>query len=480
MGILGLGFFVGTGLCYCVICCSKKKNAIKETFLKSLNGIVTRRHVTRNPRYFIGGRKFPSDKESGLICTSVFAIAACVSFFFLLLIVEITNECRDDPYLDCFRKKSNLESTDFFVYEQSPTGCSAISSADIVLCFRVDAPDAQRLSIAGGASYLMFQIITVCLLLVSYWMLPVLDNGSGHCKGCTSDNCLGRCQKCKPKDCDGHWSPCIKPRAGTGSQDVFCSCHCSSCTSHPDCKGRCSSCLLSNDSEIPCSGCNRKDPPAVVKNSTPADVQNSTPADVQNSTPADDQNSTPAVDQSSTTAVDQNSTPAGNQTPLRAGDQNHPPVGNQNCPPAGDSGEVCKGCQHKPPSHCSNCEDQKTCEESGCCDKITKKLRSCLCIKSCSCSCDNYCKSYYSLRCTVLLLLVLIVVWLIARKWWDGYDYQIENIQFVEMVQIFLAFFPVAIFTTCVPWNDLNIYPKYVEEVTKPWREIDRNDLKNR
>ena len=41
MGILGGGFLVVTALCYCVICCSKKKNAIKETFLISLNGIVT-------------------------------------------------------------------------------------------------------------------------------------------------------------------------------------------------------------------------------------------------------------------------------------------------------------------------------------------------------------------------------------------------------------------------------------------------------
>ena len=200
--------FVGVYATVCsvsagLICCYKRKRErIKESILLAIKRIVTRKKEGETVSYYVCGTECPPHVEQKLIIVATFVIATCASLFALLLIVEIDDECRNDPHLQCFRRKTNLEPLDAFLYERSPANCSAISSAAVVLCFRVDVPDFERISRAGAAAYLAFRVISFCLLLVSRYMLSAVGknlsgscptHSSGCCSARSSDDSSGRC-----------------------------------------------------------------------------------------------------------------------------------------------------------------------------------------------------------------------------------------------------------------------------------------------
>ena len=143
-----------------------------------------------------------------MVSTASTVIAACASLFILLLCVEIDDKCRNDPNLDCFKKKFKFQ--DGLFYEPLPTNCSAISSADVVLCFRFDWPDFGRISLAIGTSYIAFKIMTNCLLYTTHCIVCIVDNCSCHCHRCCPDESLS-------EDFSEEHSTCCKGSCKAGS-----------------------------------------------------------------------------------------------------------------------------------------------------------------------------------------------------------------------------------------------------------------------
>ena len=207
IGIL-IGVYFGVAL-FLIICCYNSKN-ILENVLFAINRIVTRKNVDKRPRYFICGRICPEyidtdtdiDIEKRVAWVAVTVIAACTSLFSLLFALEISNECRNDPYLDCFKKRSNPEPSDSPIYESSPVNCSAISNADVVLCFRLGWPDFERVAVAGAASYLGYQIMTISLIITAHIILAAKDCCASRCKECCCESCKSCCKiYCECSNC---------------------------------------------------------------------------------------------------------------------------------------------------------------------------------------------------------------------------------------------------------------------------------------
>ena len=210
----------------CKFCEASMVKKVKENISLFINTFYTRKNVQTCPKYFICDRgcpelasyrvkleKYPKLQnclklENVMVFTASTVIAACASLFILLLCVEIDDECRNDPNLDCFKKKPRFQNGLF--YEPLPTNCSAISRADVVLCFRLDWPDFGRISLAIGTSYIAFKIMTNCLLYTTHCIVCIVDNCSCHCHRCCPDESLS-------EDFSEEHSTCCKGSCKAGS-----------------------------------------------------------------------------------------------------------------------------------------------------------------------------------------------------------------------------------------------------------------------
>ena len=214
--VILLGIYFGS-LAVIIIICKRCEASMVKKFKENIslfiNTFYTRKNVQTCPKYFICDRECPKSEnclklENVLVSTASTVIAACASLFILLLCVEIDDECRNDPNLDCFKKK--LRFQDGFFYEQLRTNCSAISSADVVLCFRFDWPDFGRISLAIGTSYIAFKIMTNCLLYTAHCIICIVDNCSCCCSCCCPDESLR-------EDRNEEHSTCCKVSCKVGS-----------------------------------------------------------------------------------------------------------------------------------------------------------------------------------------------------------------------------------------------------------------------
>ena len=113
-----------------IIICSCEASMVKkfkENISFFINTFYTRRNVQTCPKYFICDRECPELEsyrlklenfprlqnclklENVMVSTASTVIAACASLFILLLCVEIDDKCRNDPNLDCFKKKFKFQ-----------------------------------------------------------------------------------------------------------------------------------------------------------------------------------------------------------------------------------------------------------------------------------------------------------------------------------------------------------------------------------
>ena len=157
-------------VCFCVVRASKEEKFIL-TFLK---GIVTKKNNQKKPALFICGRKLSISIQKYFTLLSAFIFAACIQTVLNFCVIEISYECRDDPKLDCYKFEKNRKLGEIV----SIVNCTAISSADLVQCYRFVWFDSEKIFVAFSAAYLSFKILKIALLIVTNFMLWMASYGT--------------------------------------------------------------------------------------------------------------------------------------------------------------------------------------------------------------------------------------------------------------------------------------------------------------
>ena len=148
--------------------------------LIALNGIVTKKNYQNTPGLFICGRKLSFSKRKYFVTPSALIVGTCIQTVLYLCIIEVSYECRDDPKFDCYKVVRNLK------FGEAPprVNCTAISSADLVQCYRLVLIDSEKIFIAFSAAYLLFKIFQIGLLIVTNFMLWIASKGKYCIKIC--------------------------------------------------------------------------------------------------------------------------------------------------------------------------------------------------------------------------------------------------------------------------------------------------------
>mgnify|MGYP002804212078 CR=1 FL=1 len=129
-----------------------------------MRNIITRKNIDQELKYLVCKRIFPGEARNFFVFGSIAIVITCVQCTFLIAMIEQTYNCRHDPDLYCFKKS--------FDFNPSPiNNCSAISKDELVICYRITAFNPERALIGASAGYLLFKILTICLLIVAHIML---------------------------------------------------------------------------------------------------------------------------------------------------------------------------------------------------------------------------------------------------------------------------------------------------------------------
>ena len=157
-------------VCFCLLKASKDEWLI----LIFLNGIVTKKNDQKTPGLFVCGRKLRFNKRKYFVFLSALVVAACIQTVLFFCIIEVSYECRDDPKLDCYKFEKNRK-----LGKSVPrVNCTAISSADLVECYRFVLFDSEKIFVAFSAAYLSFKILKIALLIVTNFMLWMASYGT--------------------------------------------------------------------------------------------------------------------------------------------------------------------------------------------------------------------------------------------------------------------------------------------------------------
>lgn len=179
--IIGEVYFVVVGICTILILCGKGRFV-----LLILNGLIKKRNVNRQLKYFICGRELSGSDapKCRFYIVSLMLIAICTVLFVLVVTVQISYECRNEPHLDCFKRKTETEkSLPERLYGTSPVNCSKILKTDIVSCYRIAAPSFARVFAALSATYLCYKLTKIILYIAAHIMLWIVDKCG----------CIGEC-----------------------------------------------------------------------------------------------------------------------------------------------------------------------------------------------------------------------------------------------------------------------------------------------
>ena len=153
-----------------------------DLILVIMRNIISKKNIYRRPTYFMCRRPLSLLNRNQCMLTSIFIISICVQCFFVLAIVDVTHQCINDPDMDCFKRRDDVEINrvdkygeyvDHEPYIISPVNCSLISRDDFVLCYRITMLDPGRAFTGAVAAYVLFKFLNFGLLIVAHIMLWV-------------------------------------------------------------------------------------------------------------------------------------------------------------------------------------------------------------------------------------------------------------------------------------------------------------------
>ena len=147
--------------------CYKKSAGFMLIMMKST---VSEMSIEGKPTYLVCRRKLPSSSRKYFMIYSLMIFTICVQCFSLLVCLEASYECINDPDLDCFKEIEEVTLSTAFVYGW-PVNCSAISQDDLVICYRTTLFDPEKAFIAAAATYLLFQFLNIVLVVLAHLMI---------------------------------------------------------------------------------------------------------------------------------------------------------------------------------------------------------------------------------------------------------------------------------------------------------------------
>ena len=133
-----------------------------DWILMTMRNIITKKNIDQELKYLVCNRIFPDKARNYFVYGSIAVIVTCVHCTSIITMIEETYICRHDPDLYCFKIDWNPLPIN---------NCSAISKDESVICYRITAFDPEKILIGVSAGYLLFKILTVCLLIVAHIML---------------------------------------------------------------------------------------------------------------------------------------------------------------------------------------------------------------------------------------------------------------------------------------------------------------------
>ena len=159
--------------------CCRKGESLMLILMKS---VIVKRNIDKRPAYLICDRKLPSSSKKYFVIYSLLILTICVQCFFMLSFFELSFKCIDDPDLDCFKEKIevnfNIADIKLSTFDNSPVNCSSISPKENVFCYRITAFDPEKAFFSAAASYLLFELINIALIFIAHVMLFL----AGKCK----------------------------------------------------------------------------------------------------------------------------------------------------------------------------------------------------------------------------------------------------------------------------------------------------------
>ena len=134
----------------------------EDWILMAMRNIITKKSIDQELKYLVCSRILPDDARNHFVFGSIAIVITCVHCTFVIAMIEQTYNCRHDPDLYCFKIDWNLSPIN---------NCSAISKDELVICYRIIAFDPEKTLIGASAGYLLFKILTTCLLVVGHIMV---------------------------------------------------------------------------------------------------------------------------------------------------------------------------------------------------------------------------------------------------------------------------------------------------------------------
>ena len=134
----------------------------EDLILMTMRNIITKKNIDQELKYLICYRILPDEARKLFVFAAIAIVITCVHCTFIIAMIEKTYNCRHDPNLYCFK-------IDWILLPIN--NCSAISKDESVICYRMSAFDPEKTIIGASAGYILFKILTVCLLIVAHVML---------------------------------------------------------------------------------------------------------------------------------------------------------------------------------------------------------------------------------------------------------------------------------------------------------------------
>ena len=134
----------------------------EDWILMTMTNIITKKNIEQELRYLVCNRILPNRARNYFVFGSIAIVITCVHCTFLIAMIEQTYNCRHDADLYCFKIDWNISPIN---------NCSAISKDELVICYRITAFDPEKTLIGASAGYLLFKILTICLLVVAHIMV---------------------------------------------------------------------------------------------------------------------------------------------------------------------------------------------------------------------------------------------------------------------------------------------------------------------
>ena len=135
-----------------------------------MKSTISKMNIEGKPTYLVCRRKLPSSSRKYFMIYSLMIFTICVQCFSLLICLEVSHECINDPDLDCFKEIEEVTLSTAPLYEL-PVNCSAISQDDLVFCYRTTLFDPDKAFYGAAAAYLLFEWLNIVLVVLAHFMI---------------------------------------------------------------------------------------------------------------------------------------------------------------------------------------------------------------------------------------------------------------------------------------------------------------------